>query len=67
MVDEEYEVIKFLHSIPDPRIKRCRKYSLESILFLTLVGMLCGADNAHEIVEFGINFWTVISHINTPI
>ncbi len=51
--EEEYEVIKFLHSIPDPRTKRCRKYSLESILFLTLVGMLCGADSAHEIVEFG--------------
>jgi predicted transposase YbfD/YdcC len=51
--DDEYEVLKFLGAIPDPRIDRCKKHSLESILFLTLVGMLCGADNAREIEEFG--------------
>jgi predicted transposase YbfD/YdcC len=51
--DDEYEVLKFLGAVPDPRIDRCRKYSLESILFLALVGMLCGADSAREIEEFG--------------
>lgn len=53
MADEEnYEVLKFLGTIPDPRIDRCKKHSLESILFISLVGMLCGADSAREIVEF---------------
>lgn len=51
--DEEYESLKFLRTIPDPRIDRCKKHSLESILFLVLVGMLCGADSAREIEEFG--------------
>ena len=49
---ENYEVLEFLNTIPDPRIDRCKKYSLESILFIALVGMLCGADSAREIVEF---------------
>ena len=54
MVDEKnYEVLKFLSIIPDSRVDRCKKYSLESILFTALVGMLCGADSAREIVEFG--------------
>ncbi len=53
MAEEEYEVLKFLRSIPDPRIDRCKKYSLESVLFITLVGMICGADSAREIEEFG--------------
>ena len=53
MADEEnYEVLKFLGEIPDPRIDRCKKHSLESILFISLVGMLCGADSVREIVEF---------------
>lgn len=53
MTDEEnYEVLEFLSTIPDPRIDRCKKYSLESILFIALVGMLCGADSAREMVEF---------------
>ena len=53
MTDEKnYEVLEFLRTIPDPRIDRCKKYSLESILFISLVAMLCGADSAHEIVDF---------------
>jgi predicted transposase YbfD/YdcC len=53
MADEEnYEVLEFLSTIPDPRIDRCKKHSLESVLFISLVGMLCGADSAREIVEF---------------
>jgi predicted transposase YbfD/YdcC len=50
--EENYEVLEFLGKIPDPRIDRCKKHSLESILFISLVGMLCGADSAREIVEF---------------
>ena len=50
--EQNYEVLEFLSTIPEPRIERCKKYSLESILFISLVGMLCGADSAHEIVDF---------------
>ena len=50
--EENYELLEFLSTIPDPRVDRCKKYSLESILFISLVGMLCGADSAYEIVEF---------------
>ena len=50
MTDEEdFEVLKFLGAIPDPRVDRCKKRPLESILFISLVGMLCGADSAHEL------------------
>jgi predicted transposase YbfD/YdcC len=53
MTDEKsYEVLEFLSTVPDPRIDRCKRYSLESILFISLVAMLCGADSAHEIVDF---------------
>lgn len=57
--EENYEVLEFLNTIPDPRMDRCKKYSLESILFISLVGMLCGADSAREIVEFadGNEIW----------
>jgi len=60
MADEEdFEVLKFLGAIPDPRVDRCKKHSLESILFISIAGMLCGADSAHEIVEFadGNEIW----------
>jgi len=41
MADEEnYEVLEFLSAIPDPRVDRWKKYSLESILFIALVGCL---------------------------
>ena len=41
MADEENdEVLEFLSAIPDPRVDRCKKYSLESILFIALVGCL---------------------------
>ncbi len=60
MSDEKnYEVVQFLSIIPDPRINRCKRYSLESILFISLVGMLCGADSAHQIADFtdGNKYW----------
>lgn len=44
-------IIEFLKIIPDPRLDRCKKYSLESILFITLTSMLCGADSFIEIVD----------------
>lgn len=53
VTEEKYDVIEFLRTIPDSRLDRCKKYSLESVLFTALVGMLCGADSAREVVDFG--------------
>lgn len=65
--EENYEVLEFLSTIPDPRIDRCKKYSLDSILFISLVGMLCGADSAREIVEFadGNEHW-IKNYVQIP-
>jgi predicted transposase YbfD/YdcC len=48
---ENNDFIGFLRIIPDPRVERCKKYSLESILFIALTGMLCGADSFIEIAD----------------
>lgn len=50
---ENHTILQFLNAIPDPRIPRCKRYSLECILFVALVGMLCGADSFREIEDFG--------------
>ncbi|MBS4167240.1 hypothetical protein NEOC65_002346, partial [Neochlamydia sp. AcF65] len=42
MSEDDTVIMGFLKIVPDPRIERCKKYSLESILFIALTGMLCG-------------------------
>jgi predicted transposase YbfD/YdcC len=49
---KKHLLLTTLQIIPDPRIDRCKKHSLESILFIALVGMLCGADSFIEIEDF---------------
>jgi hypothetical protein len=51
MLENDDIIIGFLKIIPDPRVERCKKYSLESILFIALTGMLCGADSFIEITD----------------
>lgn len=51
MPEDDTVIMGFLKIVPDPRIERCKKYSLESILFIALTGMLCGADSFIEIVD----------------
>nr|WP_166155591.1 ISAs1 family transposase [Neochlamydia sp. AcF84]NGY94989.1 putative protein YbfL [Neochlamydia sp. AcF84] len=51
MSEDNTVIMGFLKIVPDPRIERCKKYSLESILFIALTGMLCGADSFIEIVD----------------
>lgn len=51
MSEDDTVIMRFLKIVPDPRIERCKKYSLESILFIALTGMLCGADSFIEIVD----------------
>lgn len=38
--------------MPDPRIERCKKHELTDILFITIIAVLCGANNWEEIEEF---------------
>lgn len=39
--------------LPDPRVDRTRRHSLESILFLCLCGVVCGANDPVSIERFG--------------
>lgn len=50
-MSDDNVIMGFLKIIPDPRVERCKKYNLESILFIALSGMLCGADSFIEIAD----------------
>ena len=39
--------------VRDPRIERTKKHPLESILFIAICGVICGADSWIEIAQFG--------------
>jgi predicted transposase YbfD/YdcC len=45
--------MELLGTLPDPRIERTRRHSLESILFLSLCGVVCGANDLVAIEDFG--------------
>ena len=45
--------IEIFSSLPDPRIDRCKKHELSDILYITIVAVLCGANDWEEIEEFG--------------
>jgi predicted transposase YbfD/YdcC len=45
--------MELLSTVPDPRIDRTRRHSLESILFLCLCGVVCGANDLVAIEDFG--------------
>lgn len=45
--------MELLATLPDPRIDRTRRHSLESILFLCLCGVVCGANDLVAIEDFG--------------
>lgn len=43
----------FFSSITDPRVQRTQKHSLESILFITLCAVICGAESWNEVEDYG--------------
>lgn len=45
--------VALLSELPDPRVKRTRQHSLESILLLCLCGVVCGANDPVAIERFG--------------
>jgi predicted transposase YbfD/YdcC len=46
--------VELFAQLPDPRMERTRRHSLESILFLCLCGVVCGANDLVSIERFGI-------------
>jgi predicted transposase YbfD/YdcC len=45
--------VELFSQLPDPRVDRTRRHSLESILFLCLCGVVCGANDPVSIERFG--------------
>jgi predicted transposase YbfD/YdcC len=45
--------IELLSEVPDPRMTRTRRHSLESVLFLCLCGVVCGANDPVAVERFG--------------
>jgi len=46
-------IMEYFAAIPDPRIDRTRLHPLTSVLVLSLVAVICGADSFVAIQEFG--------------
>jgi predicted transposase YbfD/YdcC len=47
------DIIEHFRNIPDPRIERCKLHPLESIIALTVISVICGAEGWETIEEFG--------------
>lgn len=45
--------IDFFSTISDPRVARTQKHSLDSILFISLCAVICGAEGWNEIEDYG--------------
>ena len=45
--------VELFARLPDPRVERTKRHSLESILFLCLCAVVCGADDLVAIERFG--------------
>jgi len=46
-------LLSLLREIPDPRIERCKKHPLESIILLSVISVLCGVEGWEHIELFG--------------
>ena len=46
-------ILDYFRKIPDPRVKRTRRYPLVDILVLALCAIICGADSFCAIETFG--------------
>lgn len=45
--------MEYFKSLTEPRMERCKLHLFEEIIFLTIAGVICGADNFVEIESFG--------------
>src|SRR3990170_5432561 len=46
-------IVAHFRQLPDPRVRRTRRHSLEDILVITLCAVICGADDCASIARFG--------------
>lgn len=46
-------IIEYFERVPDPRVKRTRKHPLTSVLVLSLLAIICGADSFVAIELYG--------------
>lgn len=46
--------VELFAQLPDPRVERTRKHSIESILFLCVCAVVCGANDLVAIERFGV-------------
>jgi len=49
----KFKIMNLIEGIPDPRIERCQKHPLVSIVFIVFVTGLCGANNWVEVHSMG--------------
>ena len=47
------EIFSILEKASDPRRDHLEKYSLESISYIAISAVLCGAESWNEVAEFG--------------
>ena len=47
------EIFSILEKVSDPRRDHLKKYSLESIFYIAISAVLCGAESWNEVAEFG--------------
>ena len=45
--------LRLLEQVEDPRVNRTKLHSLTDILFITICGVICGADSWTEVAWFG--------------
>ena len=50
---ERGRVVEHFAGLVDPRAERAKRHELLDIIFITICGVICGADNWVEIEEFG--------------
>lgn len=53
LYDTTTSSIEFFTSVTDPQVERTLKYSPNSILFISLCAVICGAESWNEIVDYG--------------
>ena len=51
MAESKFSII--FSDLTDPRVDRTKRHKLLDILGLTIIAVLCGADNWVEVEEFG--------------
>lgn len=52
-MDQDNSLLSYFKGLQDPRMDRTKEHPLESIIFISVAAITCGADSWNEIEEFG--------------